>query len=250
MTVIGQFFRVARRRPSHRIVVALVAMLLAANAVVLLGGFSSDDDGVAGAALTLAATAEPEAADLDPLAGVVVDVESRATAPGGTVLPVPEPPPLDAYAPTPEIRHGQLEIPKIGLSQPFFEGVTLTAINRGPSHWPGSAMPGEIGNVVIAGHRTTYTKPFWALNELVPGDELIFTLGDQRIVYELDRIEIVLPTDIHIIEQTPEPTATLFACHPRGSARNRIVGHFRLKGDTVPVEFFDTLGGGQPMGAL
>ncbi len=247
--MIGQFFRVAGRRPSHRLIGALVALVLAANAVALLGGFARDDSDLAGAALALAATGELPV-DLDPLAGVVVEVPVRAAGATGAVLPVPEAPPANAYAPTPEIRHGMLEIPAIGLAQPFFEGVTLTAINRGPSHWPGSAMPGEIGNVVIAGHRTTYTKPFWSLNELTPGDELIFTMGTDRIVYVLDRIEVVVPTDIHIIEQTPEPTATLFACHPRGSARQRIVGHFRLKPDTVPTEFFDTLGGGRPMGQL
>lgn len=246
--MIGELFRRARHGRSHRALAAILAVVLAANAVVLLGGFAGGDSGLADAALTLAATGDATETELDPLAGVVVEVPTRAVAPSSVQLPVPEAPPANAYAPTPEVRHGQLEIPAIGLSQPFFEGVTLTAINRGPSHWPGSAMPGEIGNVVIAGHRTTYTKPFWALNELNPGDELIFTLGNERIVYELDRVDIVVPTDIHIIEQTPEPTATLFACHPRGSARQRIVGHFRLKGDTVPIEFFDTLGGGQPSG--
>lgn len=145
-------------------------------------------------------------------------------------LPVPEPPPLDPRAPTPEIRHGLLEIPSIGLSQPFFEGVTLTAIDRGPSHWPGTAMPGQLGNVVIAGHRTTKTRPFWDLDLVQPGDELIFTMtsGD-RYVYVLDRTEIVDGSDVSIITQSYGYTATLFACHPKGSAAQRIVGRFRLQ---------------------
>lgn len=248
--MIGELFRRARHGRIERALAALVVVVLAANAVALLGGFADDGDGEVGdAALALAAgAAEPEVVDLDPLAGIVVEVPVRADTPGAVQLPVPEPAPANPYAPTPEVVHGTLEIPAIGLSQPFFEGVTLTAINRGPSHWPGTAMPGEIGNVVIAGHRTTYTKPFWSLNELVPGDELVFTMGAERHVYVLDRIEIVAPTDIHIIDQTPEPTATLFACHPRGSARQRIVGHFRLKPDTVPVEFFDRLGTARPGG--
>ncbi|HAS10865.1 MAG TPA: hypothetical protein DCS55_10185, partial [Acidimicrobiaceae bacterium] len=80
------------------------------------------------------AAAEPAVeADLDPLAGISLSIapvtpEVDATAP----LPVPENPPADPYAPEPEIRHGMLEIPAIGLSQPLFEGVSLTAINRGP----------------------------------------------------------------------------------------------------------------------
>jgi len=145
-------------------------------------------------------------------------------------LPVPAAPPADDRAPTPEIRHGLLEIPAIGLAQPFFEGVTLTAIDRGPSHWPGTAMPGELGNVVIAGHRTTRTRPFWDLDLVQPGDELVFTMdsGD-RWVYTLDRIEIVDDEDIRIIDQGYGYTATLFGCHPKGSARQRIVAHFTLR---------------------
>lgn len=143
-------------------------------------------------------------------------------------LPVPEPPPSDPFAPTPEVQHGTLEIPAIGVSQPLFEGVTLTAINRGPSHWPGSAMPGELGNVVVAGHRTTHSRPFWDLHLLEPGNELIFTIDGERFVYELTSTEVVQPEGIHIIEQRYAHTATLFACHPRGSARQRLVGNFTL----------------------
>lgn len=148
-------------------------------------------------------------------------------------LPAPEPLSADERAPTPEVHHGQLEIPSIGLSQPFFEGVTLTAIDRGPSHWPGTAMPGELGNVVIAGHRTTRTRPFWDLDLVQPGAELIFTLtSGERHVYLLDRIEIVDAEAIHIVDQGYGYTATLFGCHPKGSARQRIVGHFSLKSST------------------
>jgi LPXTG-site transpeptidase (sortase) family protein len=148
-------------------------------------------------------------------------------------LPVPEPPAADERAPTPEVRHGQLEIPAIGLSQPFFEGVTLTAIDRGPSHWPGTAMPGELGNVVIAGHRTTRTRPFWDLDLVPPGAELIFTMATgERHVYTLDRVEVVDGEAIHIVDQGYGYTATLFGCHPKGSARQRIVGHFTLLSST------------------
>lgn len=250
--------------PSTRIIAALTTVVLAANLTVLAGGWATSpssattapDGSLARAAVALAASPpgqEPAVieTDLDPLEGVVVEIP-QATEPveGAVALPTPEPPPTDVYAATPLVRHGQLEIPAIGLSQPLFEGVTLTAINRGPSHWPGTAMPGEIGNVVIAGHRTTYTRPFWALNELVPGDELIFTVEGERIVYELERTEIVSPTDVHIIDQTAERRATLFACHPRGSARQRIVGHFRVKPPSVTVEFFDSTGMGRSMGDL
>lgn len=230
-------------------VIAIVAVLVA-NALVLTGAvdWSADaevrtSDGVAAAAVAIAQTAEPAVeAELDPLAGITLQTASvAAEVDTSAPLPVPENPPADPYAFEPEVRHGQLEIPAIGLSQPFFEGVSLTAINRGPSHWPGTAMPGEVGNVVIAGHRTTYTRPFWDLQALQPGDELSFIMGDgTRHVYELDRLEVVLPTDVHIVEQTHARTATLFACHPRGSARQRIVGHFRMRPETTEVQVTDT----------
>lgn len=238
-----------RRWTRRALALVITAVLIVDVAVVANGLEVEPDSGVATAAVSLAATFEPVQVDLDPLAGLVVDIQRPEDIDPSLELPQPDAAPADPHAPTPEIRHGLLEIPKIGLSQTLFEGVTLTSINRGPSHWPGSAMPGEVGNTVIAGHRTTYSRPFWALNELVPGDELIFTIGGERIVYLLDRIEVVDPTDIHIIDQTHERTATLFACHPRGSARQRIVGHFTIK-NTTSFEFFDRLGSAGPIGDL
>lgn len=232
---------------SLRAIGAAIAAVLGANLVVLGAGAAvQPDDSVAAAAIELASTAEPITSDIDPVKGIVLDVQRRESIDPSIELPQPEPAPSNPYAPTPEIRHGQLEIPAIGLSQPLFEGVTLTSINRGPSHWPGTAMPGEVGNVVVAGHRTTYTKPFWSLNELSPGDELIFTIDGERIVYLLDRIEIVDPYDVHIIDQSHERTATLFGCHPRGSARQRIVGHFTIDNSVQ----FEVPPGGGPLTVL
>jgi len=180
-----------------------------------------------------AAEAEPGTTSRRPSLASISTTASRIVDTLQADLPLPEPSPLDARAPTPEVRHGLLEIPSIGLSQPFFEGITLTAIDRGPSHWPGTAMPGELGNVVIAGHRTTRTRPFWDLDLVQPGDELVFTMTDgARHVYVLDRIEIVDDEALHIVDQTYGYRATLFGCHPKGSARQRIVGHFTLQSST------------------
>ena len=122
-----------------------------------------------------------------------------------------------------------MSLPTIGVTQPLGEGVTLTAIDRGPSHWPGTAMPGQVGNVVVAGHRVTHTRPFHDLDRLAVGDPLVFTMNDGTTwTYVLTGIEIVGPDAMHIVDQTPDRTATLFACHPKGSAAQRIVAHFRL----------------------
>ena len=124
------------------------------------------------------------------------------------------------------IELGSIEIPKIGLSATMWEGIRLATLDNGPGHWPGTAMPGQLGNVVVAGHRVSHNADFRHLDQLVAGDEV-----------DLDRpppgasstrcssSEIVKPDALWIVDQTPEATATLFACHPPGSVRERIVVH-------------------------
>ena len=131
--------------------------------------------------------------------------------------------PRARYAPEPVREIGVIEIPKISLISKAFEGVTMNNIDHGPSHWPGTALPGQVGNAVFAGHRVTKTRPFYRMDELAPGDVIVFTIGGVRSVYRVTGTEIVNPGDTWIVNQTATPTATLFACHPRGSAKHRIV---------------------------
>lgn len=149
-------------------------------------------------------------------------------APTTTGLPLPDPIPDDPYAPTPEVVLGTLEIPRLGVSAPLQEGITLTAINRGPGHWPGTPMPGGLGNMVIAGHRTTYSKPFNRIDELVAGDRVVFAMPDGPVTYEVRGVIVVPAENIGIAAQSSAHTATLFACHPKGSATHRIVAKLRL----------------------
>ena len=198
-----------------------LAVVLAATSVGLAGWTLTRDEAPetrpVAASATTTTTAAPAAAAAAP------------TLPADPALPDPEDSPTDPHAPTPEVVHGSLALPTLGVDQPLQEGVTLTAINRGPSHWPGTAMPGQLGNVVVAGHRTTYSQPFHDLDLLAPGDPLVFTMNDGSVwTYEHTATEIVGPDAMHIVNQTPEHTATLFACHPKGSAAQRIVAHFRL----------------------
>ncbi len=118
---------------------------------------------------------------------------------------------------------GEIQIPKIGLVHPVFEGVTLTVIDHGPGHWPGSAVPGQLGNSVFAGHRVTHSHPFRRINELVAGDEIIFKMQTGTFTYKMTGSQIVTPKDVHIVNPTRDATVTLFACHPPGSARQRYV---------------------------
>ncbi len=124
--------------------------------------------------------------------------------------------PTNAHAPEPENRIGTIEIPKVGLNHVLYEGVTLTTLNKGPGHWPGTALPSQDGNVVVAGHRVTHSRPFRNIDTMGPGDEVIFTIGSGRHTYTFARNEIVPPTGMHIVQQTPDKTATIFACHPPG----------------------------------
>jgi sortase A len=142
---------------------------------------------------------------------------------GGAVRP-----PSNAYALEPIVQIGQLEIPKIGLSTPIFHGITLRNIDLGPSHWPGTAMPGDIGNAVFAGHRVTHTHPFLHIDQLVPGDQVIFTIEGKRSVYSVTGHEIVKPDALWIADQTPTATATIFGCHPPHSATYRYVVRMSL----------------------
>jgi sortase A len=143
--------------------------------------------------------------------------------PAGPRLPEPIPIPSDSYAPEPVAQLGTIEIPAIGLRHRMYQGVTLHNIDRGPSHWTGSAMPGEMGNAVIAGHRSTVTEPFRRIDQLTPGDAVIFTVNGSRWTYRVTDHLVVRPEDSWIADQTTAFTATLYACHPIGSVAERYV---------------------------
>jgi len=138
-------------------------------------------------------------------------------------LPRPDPPPSDPYAAGPIVQVGAIEIPKIGLLHAVFEGITLTVIDHGPGHWPGSAMPCQRGNSVFPGHRVTHTHPFLNLDLLTPGDRIIFHMPGRDCVYKVTGTEIVSPTTLSVTDPTVKPTVTLIACHPKHSAAQRIV---------------------------
>jgi sortase A len=136
--------------------------------------------------------------------------------------PGPIAPPAD-NASEPLSPIGRIEIPAIGVDRTMYEGITLKTLNNGPGHWPGTAVPGQVGNAVVAGHRTSHNRDFRNIDQLSPGDEIILSTDSGRYVYRVTRTEIVKPDAVWIVDQTPTATATLFACHPPGSTRERIV---------------------------
>jgi len=121
-----------------------------------------------------------------------------------------------------------MEIPAIGVKHRIFQGVTLHNIDKGPSHWTGSALPGEMGNTVFAGHRFTFSEPFRRIDALVPGDRVFFTVRGARTTYRVTSHLIVQPADSWIADQTTAYTGTLYACHPVGSVDERYVVRLEL----------------------
>jgi sortase A len=134
---------------------------------------------------------------------------------------------------------GQIEIPRIGLVHTTYEGNTLPVIDHGPSHWPGTAMPGDVGNTVYAGHRVTHTHPFLDLDLVRPGDSVIFTTAAGRFAYVVDETIIVTPNELWIVDPTPTATFTIFGCHPKHQKTHRIVvrGHL-VAADRTPQAAF------------
>ena len=159
--------------------------------------------------------------------------------PGSTPTTIP---PVDEPEPKFILRESQSEVgeafaqvrvPKIDLDVAVLEGVRRRDLKKGPGHLTGSPLPGQPGNSVISGHRTTYGAPFGDLNELVPGDRIEVETALGVHVYEVqeapercrneDGLCVVKPTDLWVTEPREGAWLTLTTCHPRFSARRRLV---------------------------
>jgi len=124
---------------------------------------------------------------------------------------------------------GRLRIPEINLDVAFRDGVHEEILIEGPGHWPGTPLPGESGNAVLSGHRTTYTHPFGDLNLLEPGDTVKAKLtGEKMVRFEVTKNTVVPEAEYadFVLEQPKRPkvrSITMFACHPKGYRTYRIV---------------------------
>ncbi len=116
-----------------------------------------------------------------------------------------------------------LTVERLGLSAVVFEGVDRDTLKKGPGHMPDTAVPGQPGNSVISGHRTTYGRPFFDLDLLKPGDRIELETAIGVTVYEVRSTEIVEPTDVWVTEDREGGWLTLTTCHPKFSARQRLI---------------------------
>lgn len=124
---------------------------------------------------------------------------------------------------------GRLSAPSIGLDVVVVQGTDPDDLRSGPGHYPGTAFPGEQGTVAVAGHRTTYGAPFRRVSDLDRGDRLTMRMPYGRFTYRVDRIRIVEPDAVGVVEDVGHDQLVLTACHPLYSAEQRIVVFARLE---------------------
>lgn len=118
----------------------------------------------------------------------------------------------------------KITIPKINSSWVGYEGTNIPSLKRGPGHYIGTAKPGELGTCVIAGHRTTYGKPFNRVDELVNGDQIILeTMDGKQFTYLVTGKMEVLPNDLSAIKQTEYASLILTTCTPKYYAKRRLL---------------------------
>ncbi len=130
---------------------------------------------------------------------------------------------------------GRLSIPRTGLSVVFVQGSRRLqpggrddTLQAGPAHIPWSSLPGMGGNTGIAGHRTTYTRPFWSLHRLRRGDRIVLRMPYGRFTYRVIRVHEVQPTNVDVAKPHGYEEITLSTCTPRFTAVRRLVVHARI----------------------
>lgn len=127
-----------------------------------------------------------------------------------------------------------IRIPRLGGSgwaKPVYEGVDLGVLAQGLGRYPGTAEPGRVGNLAIAGHRSGHGNPLLDIERIQPGDFMVIQTRKGFYVYQVDRYEIVPPTSVDVIAPAPqqpgvEPTEkwfTLTTCDPKYGNANRYV---------------------------
>lgn len=138
----------------------------------------------------------------------------------------------------------RMQIPAIGVDKTVVEGVRVGDLRKGPGHYPTTPLPGQAGNASIAGHRTTYGAPFGEIDKLLPGDQILITTIQGEFIYEVVTQGeghghfIVAPNQVEVLDQdfSEDPNRlTLTACHPKGSARQRIIVVAALVGEPAPT---------------
>jgi sortase A len=116
---------------------------------------------------------------------------------------------------------GRIEIPSIDLDIVVVQGTDTASLQKGPGHYPETAFPGQGKTIGIAGHRTTYLAPFRHINEIADGDQITLEMPYGTFTYEVEKHEIVDPSQVEIVDDVGYERLVLTACHPLYSAAQR-----------------------------
>jgi sortase A len=136
-----------------------------------------------------------------------------------------------------------LHIPRLGrkYSVPIVQGVSLPDLSRGVGHYPKTAVPGQIGNFAVAGHRATNGEPFAHLDSVKVGDSLVVETRSSWFSYVVDKVQIVDPSAVWVLQPVPgkpaqQPTRqliTLTTCNPRWASTQRLIVFGHLEETTL-----------------
>lgn len=150
-----------------------------------------------------------------------------------TVTPLPDP----AQAPEVGDPVARMVIPRLDVEQIVVMGVGTPELKMGPGHFPGTPLPGQLGNAAIAGHRTSYGAPFGDVDRLQIGDEIMVTTASGDFRYLITGSEIVDPSAVYVLDTVDADVAslTLVTCHPRFSTRERLIVYARLDDAYEPL---------------
>lgn len=191
--------------------------------------------------------------EFQALLSTTTTAPTTAPAPSPTTTALEATPPPTTQAPVEALGPfangdaiARLRIPKIDVDKVVIEGVQVEDLRKGPGHYRSTPYPGQKGNAAIAGHRTTYGAPFNRIDELAPGDEIVVTTLQGEFTYTvLPQTNpddgsiighlIVDPADVWVLDDAGDNRLTLTACHPKYSAKERIVVQARLNEPPAPT---------------
>jgi len=131
---------------------------------------------------------------------------------------------------------GEIQVPRLRLNAIVVQGDSPASLRRAVGHLSNSALPGEWGNVALAGHRDTFFRP---LRDIRLGDEIRFKTRERSFEYRVEWIEVVAPTDIRVLDSSSGHDLTLLTCFPIhfvGPAPKRLVVRAREVGGMLPEQ--------------
>jgi sortase A len=130
---------------------------------------------------------------------------------------------------------GKITISKIGANFDIVQGTDTASLEKGPGHYPGTALPGLGQTIGVAGHRTTYLAPFRHIDALKPGDQIVVRMPYGKFTYVVQYTKIVVPTALWVVNNVGYERLVLSACNPLYSAAQRIIVFARLQ-TVVPTK--------------